>query len=208
MRIIPTQTYFNLNEAKQSRILDAAINEFTKRNLENAKLSNIIKESKIPRGSFYQYFEDKDDLYRYIFEKIKEKKLEYLSESLSNPRDLSFTVLFKEIYSTGVLFALDNPKYVQIFSLMDPQSESYKLLMGDGLELAKEYYMNFIKRDQSLGRIREDVDAEILAQLVVDMTTNVSITGFIKEDNRFDMESMVKKIDQIMNIFEKGITGE
>ena len=40
-------------------IIDAAINEFSLRSYDEAKISNIIRDSKIPRGSLYQYFIDK-----------------------------------------------------------------------------------------------------------------------------------------------------
>ena len=76
MGIIPKKTFYNLDSEKQQRITSAALNEFALRSYEEANLSNIIKEAKIPRGSFYQYFEDKLDLYKHIFEYIKDKKIE------------------------------------------------------------------------------------------------------------------------------------
>ena len=90
MIFIPTATFFNLNKTKQDRITHAAINEFSSRNFEEAKLSNIIRSSNIPRGSFYQYFNDKKDLYMYIFEIIKDKKLEYLQDLLLNKEEIPF----------------------------------------------------------------------------------------------------------------------
>lgn len=65
---MPKETFYNLDEAKRKNIIDAATKEFTDNELHKARVSNIIKEAKIPRGSFYQYFEDIDDLYYYVID--------------------------------------------------------------------------------------------------------------------------------------------
>ncbi len=65
---MPKETFFNLDEKKKSNIINAATKEFTENELHKARVSNIIKEAKIPRGSFYQYFEDIDDLYYFVID--------------------------------------------------------------------------------------------------------------------------------------------
>ncbi|HKL61260.1 MAG TPA: TetR/AcrR family transcriptional regulator, partial [Acholeplasma sp.] len=60
---MPKDTVYRLTNIKQNAILNAAIKEFSEREVKNAKVSNIIKDSKISRGSFYQYFINIEDLY-------------------------------------------------------------------------------------------------------------------------------------------------
>lgn len=67
---MPRDTFYNLDEKKREKIMDAAIKEFTEHELHKARVSNIIKEADIPRGSFYQYFEDLDDLYYYVIDGV------------------------------------------------------------------------------------------------------------------------------------------
>lgn len=67
---MPTQTFFHLPEEKQQRLLEAARVEFSRVPLNEASIAQIVKLAGISRGSFYQYFEDKEDLYFYYFEKI------------------------------------------------------------------------------------------------------------------------------------------
>jgi TetR/AcrR family transcriptional regulator len=59
---VPTETYLNLSPAKRQRFSDASINQ-------------IIKAAGISRGSFYQYFVDKEDLYLYMLTEIGKEKL-------------------------------------------------------------------------------------------------------------------------------------
>jgi len=44
--------------------------EFSRVPLYNASIANIIKEASIPRGSFYQYFEDKEDAFFYLLNEM------------------------------------------------------------------------------------------------------------------------------------------
>lgn len=67
---MPSRTFFNLKEEKRERIEKALVHEFGKGSFEQASITNIINEAKIPRGSFYQYFEDKKDAVQYIIEKF------------------------------------------------------------------------------------------------------------------------------------------
>ena len=70
---MPKDTFFNLEQEKREKIVKAAKQEFTANPLRKSRVSNIIKEACIPRGSFYQYFNDLDDLYYYVIDQVFEK---------------------------------------------------------------------------------------------------------------------------------------
>ncbi|GAB6087544.1 TetR family transcriptional regulator [Alkaliphilus crotonatoxidans] len=63
---MPKQTFFNLPELKQSVLIEAAKKEFSRAPLHEACISNIIRYAEISRGSFYQYFNDKEDLFFFV----------------------------------------------------------------------------------------------------------------------------------------------
>lgn len=73
---VPKQTFFNLPEEKRERLLKAAYREFSRVSLDEASINVIIHESDISRGSFYQYFEDKEDLYFYCSHLLKKDEKE------------------------------------------------------------------------------------------------------------------------------------
>ncbi|THE13253.1 TetR/AcrR family transcriptional regulator [Bacillus timonensis] len=77
---MPKLTFFNLPEDKKQTLIDAAKKEFSSAPLFDASISNIIKSAGISRGSFYQYFEDKEDAFFFLLgEFAKEKKSAFLS---------------------------------------------------------------------------------------------------------------------------------
>lgn len=71
---MPKRTFFNLSDEKRRSLLKAAEREFSRVPLAKASVSNIIKMAEIPRGSFYQYFENIEDLYYYLVDIETEKR--------------------------------------------------------------------------------------------------------------------------------------
>ncbi len=89
---MPKITFFNLNIEKREKIKKAIINEFSKHTIAKASISNIVEEAQIPRGSFYQYFEDKEDALKYIIdESIKIEKEEIKNSLKRNNGDIFAT---------------------------------------------------------------------------------------------------------------------
>ena len=67
------QTFLNLPEEKRVKIFNSLKKEFSRVALKDALVSNIVKDAEVPRGSFYEYFEDIDDAcYFVIVEYVKE----------------------------------------------------------------------------------------------------------------------------------------
>lgn len=63
---MPKSTFFKISEEKQKRILEAAKNEFSNVPYSRVSINKIIKNAEIPRGSFYQYFDGKEDLFELL----------------------------------------------------------------------------------------------------------------------------------------------
>lgn len=204
VKAIPKNTYINLSTEKKQRIIEASLNEFALRSYEEVKISNIIKEAKIARGSFYQYFIDKADLYEYIFDLIAKEKMIFLGDILPNTNDLPFLEIFHILYRKGVEFAYSNPRYMEIGKhLFNLKGEMYDRLIGDGLKIAKQYYIGYIENDKLKGRIRDDVDSDVFADLVVRSTTNITINEM--DGNDVDLERILLRVDSLINILKKGI---
>lgn len=86
---MPKQTFYNLKDDKREKIEQALIKEFSQASFEQASISNIIMEAKIPRGSFYQYFEDKEDAVSYVIDKfIKQGKEKIYNSLIINKGDI------------------------------------------------------------------------------------------------------------------------
>ena len=91
---MPKSTFFNLPENKKAVLLEAAKEEFSRVPLNEASIANIVKAAGIPRGSFYQYFEDKEDVFYYLLKKhAEEKRKQFVTNMNRHNGDLFATII-------------------------------------------------------------------------------------------------------------------
>lgn len=77
-------TFQNLKEDKKTRIIEAALEEFATRPFNEASITNIVKNADISRGSFYQYFGNKENIYKYLVSYLYAKHRSDLIRILKN----------------------------------------------------------------------------------------------------------------------------
>ena len=70
---VPSSTFFHLPEEKRQKLLAAARHEFARTSYADASSNRMIREAGIPRGSFYMYFTDKEELFRYLTEEYAQR---------------------------------------------------------------------------------------------------------------------------------------
>lgn len=66
-------TFYNLSDEKQRRIIDAARCEFLAHPFEKSSINRILEDAKVPKGSFYQYFDGKEDLFYVCIAEVAKK---------------------------------------------------------------------------------------------------------------------------------------
>ena len=81
---MPTKTFFNLQDEKKNKIIEVSKNEFSRYSFYDASINRIIKEAGISRGSFYQYFNNKEDLFIYILDDYKNIIIQWIKEKVKD----------------------------------------------------------------------------------------------------------------------------
>ena len=94
---MPKETFYRLPDEKRERIMAAAEREFLENSFEAASINRIIKEAAIPRGSFYQYFEDKKDIFLYIVSTHKNEAFGFVESFIKDSDGDVFSFMRKAI---------------------------------------------------------------------------------------------------------------
>lgn len=97
---MPSDKFWSLPGDKKIELIEAAKREFAIFNYEDASINRIIQSIHMPRGSFYLYFTNKQDLYLYILKNyIEEFKREFMKILKIQNGDIfdSMIVLFDKI---------------------------------------------------------------------------------------------------------------
>lgn len=130
------QTYLNLPIEKRNTILNSLKKEFSRAALKDALVSNIVKDAKIPRGSFYQYFENIEDAYYYVIDEYsRDIKMYLLEEIKSNNGDIIVSYQHLYIYILDMIEKEENKDYFEkIFLNMNYETQSmFTPNFNDGL---------------------------------------------------------------------------
>lgn len=97
---MPTKTFLNLPREKQDKLIQSAIEEFLTMDYMQVSINKIINRVHIPRGSFYMYFDGKEDLFEYVLCSFQDKFIQIVKQTfLENQGDLrkTFIQLFDKI---------------------------------------------------------------------------------------------------------------
>ncbi len=161
---MPLPTFENLPEPKRARLMAALKAEFAAHPYRQASVERITTAAGVSKGSFYQYFTDKEDAYRHLLAELMRDRLGL--EGTPVP-DASF-----EQVLTGMLLSS------QEYQRRDPQGwavlsraladDAPPFLLQDESVLGglHGWAVGAIAAGQASGELRDDVAPETAAWLV------------------------------------------
>ena len=126
---MPSETFFRLPDEKRKRLMDAAWDEFTQTRLSDVSINRIVRSASIPRGSFYQYFTDKHDLFSYLVRPLQQHFFSLAREEVERSGgDLSRAPLaiYDRFFTPGTPLDLALRRCIQIIRC-NPDSEFHTL---------------------------------------------------------------------------------
>lgn len=159
-------TFERLPAARRDCVVDAAIAEFAERSYAEASLSRIARNSKVAKGSFYQYFEDKLDLYRYLLlEEVPRRKRAFLG-----PPDegADFWTAFEAFVERGMAFLVVFPGLARLAAAAaDPTAlPEVRGLHVAICEAGHAELRALLERGRAAGAIAAGVDLDVATRLV------------------------------------------
>lgn len=163
---MPKETFFNLPAERREAILAVAIEEFAANDYRSVSISRLVVRAGIAKGSFYQYFENKQDLYRYLLGLMGEEKIRFLQHTDPPDPDSDIYSYLAFLFRAGFEFQLARPRLAQVayrFLNTDPAlaDEALRPLH----QAADAFYRQLVER----GRARGDIDPSLDPDLVTFM---------------------------------------
>ena len=173
---MPKQTYNNLDKDKKERLIEACLEEFSHYTFSDSSINRIIKNCDISRGSFYQYFENKEDCYMEILGIIAQEKYEIFKNVV---KDESFSVFddYINMLKQVRVWMERQPRYYKIGLLMQKDDSDFVAKLNENNPSMSEYFNYLIRKDQEKGLIRKDIDPKLLAE-VLTITSQKILTEF------------------------------
>lgn len=187
---MPKPTFINLQKNKKTKFLAVALDEFASNDYDHASITRIVKVLNIAKGSVYQYFENKKDLYLYLLDQATKKRQEYVKPLLKNPPS-DFYELIIQLFKETIKFDIENPLYSRLLS--NANNEKFSKDLGNAMLDMRKKSMDFMRglleRELLMGGIRFDLNIDLASYLLAQM--NANILDFIVIQNKIDSATLM-----------------
>lgn len=193
---MPTDTFFGLSEEKRHKIINAGKREFSKKTFDMTSIKNIAEDAGISRGSFYQYFESKEDLLEYI---IKEQKIAKQNEfdsiiKKANGDIFKVCIALYDEMSTEKLIDENNNEFPKIFHNV-MQSKEKRILEKSTFAVERVYEV--IEKENLNAETEEEIF--IIIKMLLDMTFKSVLDSKFEEDKEKTREIFIRKLEFLKN---------
>lgn len=204
---MPKETFYRLPDEKRERIMVAAEREFLENSFEAASINRIIKEAAIPRGSFYQYFEDKKDIFLYIVSTHKNEAFGFVESFIKDSDGDVFSFMRKAI---DFMISAECSEKVEGMKRIFSQPWVFDMIVSDTMKGKQEeantpkgIMFKYIDKNQ----LNVENDDELIA--LINIFASISLGLFFKifimgKNMEIDKEKIRKNIyDEIATLEKK-----
>jgi AcrR family transcriptional regulator len=197
---MPTDTWFRLDKRKQRRIRNAALRVYAAHDYRHTTIDRIVEEARIPKGSFYQYFTNKDDLFVHLFVHLGEDKKEALLAWIDQAPNLPFARFLVALETEGQRLEValsPHPELRQRFYMECPQ-EVIQSTMTSLVPHTYEVFTKAIQRYQNAGVIRRDIDPLEASYIIASCLFQVHLLPLGDQDLNTALERMLAHATQYL----------
>ncbi|MFV0400177.1 MAG: TetR/AcrR family transcriptional regulator [Oscillospiraceae bacterium] len=205
---MPKQTFFNLPEDKRRHILDAAVDEFAERGYKLAGVSRIVSRAGIAKGSFYQYFEDLDDLYCHLLDvAIAQPKTRVMEQEQDKLAELSLTEFLRVAFHRQLEEFSERPKVMKIaLDFLSMQGEPiYRKVMGRYRSDMDGYFLPYIRYEVEEGELDPAVNQQLLNFMLTSIGQYLTFLLASGEATAVSHDLVEKLVDDLEYILKHGI---
>ena len=200
---MPKETFLNLPSEKQEKIMRVSIKEFLCNGFEKGNIGAIAKNAGVAKGSMYQYFENKKELFLYCVKWSIELLLQK-NEAFITMKDKEMNI-FDFLYHNAKIswLHIKEERDVVIFmqdiilgkySGLTDESMSYITQYGD------QYLLKLIQDGKNNGSVRKDIDDTLISLFITGVS--FKIKEYLMNKARSQGEDIV---DENFEVFEKEI---
>lgn len=196
---MPKDTFLKLSKEKQKKVIDAAKQEFARVPIEEVSIKNIVEQAEIARGSFYQYFESKEDLLIYILrenvENISQKLKEEIIESKGNLFDI-----YVNFYDLAIENFVENDEqklFKQIFENIRTSDENiFQIVRKSKPKKIQDYYELI---DTTNLKIENNEDLELICEILNGVVQRAVVKSFKKENKEQAKKEFLRQMEFLKN---------
>ncbi len=210
---MPKKTFLNLSEEKQEKIMRAAIAEILNNGYEKANIGTIAKNAGVAKGSMYQYFENKKELFLFSVQWTVKLIMSKYGIGTASANDINiFDYMLQNSRSIWIQMREERELIIFIqdiflgkYSNLTDESMEYMLRVSD------EYLLKQVQDGKRKGYIRKDIDDKILCLYLTGVSYKIKehMMRKARESGRDmiddDYDTVEKDINDMVELMKNGM---
>ncbi len=195
-------------EERKKQILEVAKRLFSKNGYYETQISDIVEAADIARGTVYQYFKNKDDIFATLLDSFYRQWEQAVSQGIN---EISIRTI------DPVDYFRHRVRMTLVFFEGDREMCNIVLRMGHGLQRDFEAIMkkiekriyNLIMSDLELGiragNVRRDLNVELTANLLDGALLHIAYHYFVNKKGEKAAVDIEKLAGEVTAVFRDGI---
>ena len=182
------------NQHIREQLLNQGVSIFISQGYHGTGIKEILDRVKVPKGSFYNYFESKEHFGAEVIKQYTKKILANMDSWLSDPDKDAFEAL-KQFFDAEILRHQGVREGCLIGNLgaeLGDSSELCRQAMVESAEFMQQRFVRVLQAAQEQGTVRNDLAAEELAGILFNAYEGVLL--------RMQIEKSVEPLQQFTQL--------
>ncbi|MGZ9190015.1 MAG: TetR/AcrR family transcriptional regulator [Nitrospira sp.] len=163
---MPKSTFSKISEEKRDRVLEEAARLFAERGFSQSDMAELAARANVAKGSLYDYFESKEDLYTSVCRYALNRSREAVYGGIKAGWDIYRQV--DHIFRRGAAFSFAHPEYIQMYlQITSPGMEVFANALTQEVEgYTADHLKSLIRKGIQSGIVRSDINVNLTAFLI------------------------------------------
>lgn len=179
---MPTPTWDRLPTAKRDAVLAAAEAEFGERGFSGASLNTICREAGVSKGSLFQYFSDKADMWVHLAELASRRIRAAMEAEMARLAPWTdFFGAFDELVGAWVGYFYDHPRDLALTAAanLEPDPLARAAVRAAVNRHYLEVVTPLIESAHESGQLRADTDRDALVALLLVLLPHLALAPHV-----------------------------
>lgn len=180
---MPTVTWARLDPARRAAVIEAAEAEFGARGFSQGSLNVIARRAKVAKGSLFQYFADKRDLYAFVAETGGQRVRAHMEERI---RELDpsrpFFAFLTDLLDAWVAYFADHPGDRALHAAASLEVDADARISVQ--TVIHRHYLAVLRPlvhdAQRRGDLRADADTDVLLSLLLLIFPHLALAPYVR----------------------------
>jgi AcrR family transcriptional regulator len=178
---MPRATWTNLDADRRERVLHAAMAEFGRHGYSGGSLNVIARDAGVAKGSLFQYFDDKFDLFAHVAEETSLRVYGAMGPYLDAPGDGErFVDHFAGLVDVWIDYMSSHPleRGVTAATTMELDPQVRQAVRAPVHRLYAQGLRPLLQAGVDAGDLRADADLDALLSLLVLLLPHLALAPF------------------------------